>query len=140
MREGSGQRSGKPDEYRAFWVPICVVAVLVAIGGVGSVILSLHGSAGSSGQAKYAASVDMSKAVVVNPKTLRVYGTVKNIGDGAGTPACMLYAHDNSYSYTTEGAVEGSSPLAPGRVWSFNTDLGLTRQGARITAVDVQCG
>ncbi len=81
----------------------------------------------------------MTKAVVVNPKTLRVYGTVNNIGDGAGTPNCILNAHDDSYSYTTEGAVLGTSQLAPGRVWSFSSDLGLTRQGARITAVDMNC-
>jgi len=136
MSKDSDQRSGKHDEYKVLKIVLCVVAVLVVV-GIGQVVLS---KPGPLGQAKYDASVDMSKAVVVNPKTLRVYGTVKNIGDGSGTPACMLYAHDNSYSYTTEGAMTGSSPLAPGRVWSFNTDLCLTRQGALITAIDVMCG
>ena len=138
MSDGGGQRLREPGDVMIMKYAFLIIVLLMIVG----VVETVTSKSGPPGQAKYVASVDMSKAVVVNPKTLRVYGTVQNTGDGSGSPKCMLYANGNANGdfYSTEGIVERNSLLAPGSIWSFNTDLGLTRQGARITEVDVRCG
>jgi hypothetical protein len=135
MSDGGGWLSREPDISMLMKFVFLIIILLVIVG----VVETVTWDSGPLGQAKYVASVDLSKAVVINPKTLRVYGTVQNTGDGAGSPVCMLYANGNANGdfYSTEGVVEHNSLLAPGSVWSFNTGLSLTRQGARITDVYV---
>jgi hypothetical protein len=111
------------------------IFAVTVLGSFGLVFLSAFDFAGPPGQAKFDAVIDASKVVVVNDRTLRVRGAVKNIGDGAGTPSCWLQGYDKPFAHEAEGRLDRASPLAAGAVWNFETNLLVTStsnyQGAR---------
>jgi outer membrane murein-binding lipoprotein Lpp len=81
----------------------------------------------------------MHNSKVVNPSTISVAATVKNIGGDPGAPNCTITAQNDDGSNTGTATVARPS-LAAGATADFTTNVTVSNQGAQsVTQINATC-
>lgn len=115
-------------------VPVLGIIVLAFV-----IVLVVSAASGHK-SAKYSASANMSTLTVIDPTKVNVGFTIKNTGDAAGAPTCMINASSDDGTYTGVDSVTINSPIQPGKTYSGADTLTITKSGAaNITKVTVSC-
>jgi len=88
--------------------------------------------------ARYTASIDTVR--VVNPASVEVSATVRNIGGSSGTPTCTVRASDTSGAYSGWGIFDFDRSISAGGQDGFRGTIIITNEGASfVTDTEIEC-
>lgn len=137
---------------RAFIV-IGAVAALVVVVMIGSSLTSNDEPSAPTAAQPEASSTELAGPIkapkfkaklagakVLDPATIRVFISVKNVGDAAGYASCFVMVQNGSGTYQGYDSFDVPDIIRPGKYGGFNGDIVVTNEGAAyVTEHSIEC-